>query len=241
MTFGSVCELVLDASRANLFDGAMPNEETQLEGGARRRKEARPAEILEAALAEFAKNGYAGARLEDVAERAGIAKGTIYLYFKNKHELFEGVVRHWIVPEIAHVEALVETFEGSTAQLLESIVNRLYDRMVMTDRRLVMKLIIGEGTRFPELTSFYYKAVVGRGRLALQAALKRGVARGEIEDGPYSVAPEVLIAPTMMAAIWKTCFEDQEPLDLALHRRAHLSLILRGLGLEPSEEGASTG
>jgi AcrR family transcriptional regulator len=196
----------------------------------RRRKEARPDEILAAALASFAERGFAATRLEDVAARAGISKGTLYLYFKGKEELFEAVVRATLVPNLERLEVLTASFEGSSARLLERLLLTIAG---VVDSRVgaIPKLVIAEAGNFPELARFYLDEVVRRGLRLIGTILRRGIERGEFRPIDVDHAVFCVIAPMLIAALWKNSLEphDDAPLDAQALARAHLDLLLRGL------------
>ncbi|HEX2479094.1 MAG TPA: TetR/AcrR family transcriptional regulator [Geminicoccaceae bacterium] len=196
----------------------------------RRRKEARPDEILAAALESFAARGFAATRLKDVAARAGISKGTLYLYFKGKEELFEAVVRATLVPNLARLEALAATFEGPSATLLEQLLLTI-SGVVGSQIGAIPKLVIAEAGNFPELARFYLDEVVRRGLSLIGAILRRGVERGEFRAVDVDHAVFCVIAPMLIAALWKNSLEphDHAPLDTQALLRAHLDLLLRGL------------
>jgi AcrR family transcriptional regulator len=196
----------------------------------RRRKEARPAEILDAALACFAERGFAATRLDDVAARAGVTKGTLYLYFRNKEELFKAVVRQEVVPNIARAEAqLAQADEPSTA-LLERVLSEWAERAA-TPLSAIAKLILTEAGNFPVLARFYLDEVIHRGEAMYRALLKRGMARGEFRaiDPDYTVF--CIVAPILLAMLWRHSFEQHEnrTLDVAALCRTHVALIERGL------------
>src|ERR687891_1981644 len=197
----------------------------------RRRKEARPDEILAAALASFAERGFAATRLEEVAARAGISKGTLYLYFKGKEELFEAVVRATLLPNIERLEALAATFEGPSAVLLERF---LLTFAAVIDSRVgaIPKLVIAEAGNFPELARFYLDEVIRRGLRLIGTILRRGIARGEFRPIDVDHAVFCVIAPMLIAALWKNSLEpyDKAPLDAQALARAHLDLLRRGPG-----------
>src|SRR5918996_402229 len=196
----------------------------------RRRKEARPEEILAAALASFAERGFAATRLEDVAARAGISKGTLYLYFKGKEELFEAVVRATLVPNIERLEAMAATFEGPSAVLLERL---LLTFAAVVDSRVgaIPKLVIAEAGNFPELARFYLDEVVRRGLRLIGSILRRGIGHGEFRPIDVDHAVFCVIAPMLLAALWKSSLEpyDDALLDAQALARAHLDLLLRAL------------
>lgn len=196
----------------------------------RRRKEARPDEILAAALASFAERGFAATRLEDVAARAGISKGTLYLYFKGKEELFEAVVRATLVPNLERLEALSASFEGPSAQLLERLLLTIAG-VVDSQIGAIPKLVIAEAGNFPELARFYLDEVVRRGLRLIGAILRRGIERGEFRPIDVEHAVFCVLAPVLFAALWKNSLEpyDDKPLDAQALARTHLDLLLRGL------------
>ena len=196
----------------------------------RRRKEARPDEILAAALTSFAARGFAATRLEDVAARAGISKGTLYLYFKSKEELFEAVVRTRLLPNLARIEALAASFEGPSAALLERLLLTIAG-VVDSEVGAIPKLVIAEAGNFPDLARFYLDEVVRRGLRLIGVILRRGIERGEFRPVDVDHAVFCVIAPLLIAALWKNSLEphDHAPLDAAALVRAHLDLLLRGL------------
>jgi AcrR family transcriptional regulator len=196
----------------------------------RRRKEARPDEILSAALASFAERGFAATRLEDVAARAGISKGTLYLYFKSKEELFEAVVRATLVPNLERLEAMAAAFEGPSVLLLERLLLTIAG-VVSTRIGGIPKLVIAEAGNFPDLARFYLDEVVRRGLRLIGMILRRGFERGEFRAVDVDHAVFCVIAPMLIAALWKTSLEpyDDAPMDAQALARAHLDLLLRGL------------
>ena len=196
----------------------------------RRRKEARPDEILAAALASFAERGFAATRLDDVAARAGISKGTLYLYFNGKEELFEAVVRAALVPNLERLEALSATFDGPSAQLLERLLLTIAG-VVDSQVGAIPKLVIAEAGNFPELARFYLDEVVRRGLRLIGTIVRRGIGRGEFRPIDVDHAVFCVIAPMLLAALWKRSLEphDEAPLDAQALAQAQLDLVLRGL------------
>ena len=198
----------------------------------RRRKEERPGEILAAALDCFAERGYAATRLEDVAARAGIAKGTLYLYFANKEELFKSVVRHEIVATIARAEAMVAQSDAAASVLLERFLGMWPGLSAASRTGAIPKLILGEAGNFPELARFYLDEVVRRGKRLVAGILQRGVARGEFRAGlDVDHAVFCVIAPVLLAMVWKHSLGryDERPLDAAALCRTHLDLLCHGV------------
>jgi AcrR family transcriptional regulator len=195
-----------------------------------RRKEARPAEIVEAALEVFAEKGFSAARIDDVAARAGISKGTLYLYFKSKEELFEAVVRATLLPNLARIEALAASFEGPSRVLLERLLLTIAG-VVSSEVGAIPKLVIAEAGNFPDLARFYLDEVVRRGLRLIGTILRRGIERGEFHPVDVDHTVFCVIAPMLIAALWKNSLEahDDAPLDAQAVARAHLDLLLRGL------------
>jgi AcrR family transcriptional regulator len=197
----------------------------------RRRKEARPEEILAAALESFAERGFAATRLEDVASRAGVSKGTLYLYFKSKEELFKAVVRETLLPNLARVEILVGSFEGPSARLLERLLLTL-GGVLGSRTGAIPKLVIAEAGNFPDLARFYFDEVVQRGLGLIATILRRGIARGEFRPIDVDRAVFCVIGPMLIAALWKNSLEPYgkaAPLNADALARAHLDLLLQGL------------
>ncbi len=199
----------------------------------RRRKEARPGELLEAALDCFAERGFAATRLEDVAARAGVTKGTAYLYFKNKEELFEAVVRGYIVPVIEQLEAAAGE-PGPVSELLRKVAGLFVEKAYHSRFSALPKLVIAEASNFPELARFYLEEVVGRARRLLTGLLRRGIKSGEFREVDVEHAVHCLIAPFLFSALWKHSLGpyDARPLDAAALVRCHVDLFLRGLAPE---------
>jgi len=199
-----------------------------------RRKEARPAEIVAAALQLFADRGFAATRLEDVATIAGVSKGTVYLYFESKEQLFEAVVREAIAPNIDRAEALVDTFEGPTAELIRALFEFMAG-VLETPLTGVMKLLVAESGNFPQLARLYADLVLRRVFGLLRRILERGVARGELRPLDLDTAVPLVIAPVLLLGLWKHSFGAHT--DLALDRRAvlqaHAENLLRALAADP--------
>lgn len=194
-----------------------------------RRQKARPAEIVEAAFKVFCAHGYGKARVDDVAREAGIAKGTVYLYFPNKQALFQAVIEAKVTASISQVGTLADGFDGSSEELLRAMLRRAYDNLVLTDAKLLMRIIIGEGHLFPEIQSLYYDVGIKPGMKVLDRVVQRGIARGEFRDGPALEYPRLIMAPGIMAAIWDMTFSESEPMDMGRYFEGHVDLVLNGL------------
>ena len=215
---------------------------TDRNSGARwqRRKTARPSEILGAALACFAERGFAATRLDDVAARAGVTKGTLYLYFRNKEELFKAVVRQELVPNIARAEALAAAAQSSSWLLIEELVGQ-FCRLMASPLSAIPKLVLTEAANFPDLARFYLEEVVERGKALFRGVLERGVAAGEFRPVDADSMVLCIIAPLLLASLWRHSLEPHAAgaLDIDALRAAHLELLRRGLAAEPVAAGAT--
>jgi AcrR family transcriptional regulator len=180
--------------------------------------------ILAAALEEFSTSGFAATRLDDVARRAGVAKGTIYLYFRDKESLFQELVRAMLSPLVGVIEAapLRDLPIRAVAQMIiDTFVNEIYP----TRRKDVIRLTLTEGPRFPKLAEFYYREVIGRVLPVMRALLTRAVERGELSQDALARFPQLLVAPALVAIMWNGLFERFEPLDVRQLMQAHLDLL----------------
>ncbi len=207
----------------------------------RRRKEARPGEILEAALACFAERGFAATRLDEVARRAGVTKGTLYLYFPNKEELFKAVVRQAILPNIIRGEALVDESTEPAPILLERLIAH-WAELIPTPASAVPKLVLAEAGNFPDLARFYLDEVVHRGMGLIGRVLRAGIERGEFRPVDVDSTVRCVVAPMITAMLWRHSLERHESgaLDSKALARAHLELLLRGLmPIEPRAAAAA--
>ena len=226
--------------------GARANKVARHEGTRRRgnaiaagRKRAQPGKraeqsaarreaILAAALDEFSASGFAAARLDDVARRAGVAKGTIYLHFRDKEALFQELIRSALGPFVATIEA------ASAADLpLRAVAERLILGFVRdvygTNRKNIIRLVLVEGRRFPNVADFYYREVVGRAMAAVRKLVQRAVARGEISSDVVGKFPQLIVAPALVAIIWDGLFDRFEKLDPEALLRAHFDLLFSAL------------
>ena len=169
----------------------------------KRRKEARPSELTAAALGLFVEKGFAATRLEEVAQRAGVSKGTLYLCFDSKEALFKAVIQEGIVPALVEGEARLTRHAETSFELLEDILGIIWARIGETAYAGIPKLIVGEAGNFPEVAQFYYENVIRRRRALVGAALERGMASGEFRDMDIETTIEVVIAPVLMLLIWR--------------------------------------
>ncbi|MFH1659001.1 MAG: TetR family transcriptional regulator [Rhodocyclaceae bacterium] len=197
----------------------------------KRRKEARPSELLEAALHLFVEKGFAATRLEDVAARAGVSKGTLYLYYENKDALFKAVVQEGIIPVIAENEAIAAKHSGCSFELLELLLQNWWTKIGQTAFAGIPKLIVAEARNFPDLANFYYENVISRGRALVAGALRRGMDSGEFRTMDVETTVDVVIAPILMLLIWRfsmSCCQGAES-DPQTYLRIHMDLLRQGL------------
>jgi AcrR family transcriptional regulator len=179
--------------------------------------------ILSAALDEFSIRGFEAARLDDVARRAGVAKGTIYLYFRDKESLFQELIRTMLTPLVGTIEAMGEA-DVPIALLADRIVDLFVREVYGTRRKDVIRLMITEGRRFPKLAEFYYREVLSRVIGAVRALLRRAAARGEIPEG-LADYPQIVAAPGLVAIVWSGLFDRFEPLDVRKMMKTHVELL----------------
>lgn len=195
-----------------------------------RRKDARPQELIAAALDLFVERGYAATRLDQVAARAGVSKGTLYLYFPGKEELFKAVVRETVVPILGEAEDAIGRCQGSSAALFREIVLGWWERFGNTKLSGIAKLMIAESGNFPELARFYHEEVIRRGNAMIARLLERGVAAGEFRPCDAQRMTEVIVAPMLMLMLWKHSFGCHvESIDSAVYLDHFIDLCLRGL------------
>lgn len=185
--------------------------------------------ILAAALDEFSQNGFAAARLDDVAKRANVAKGTIYLYFKDKDSLFQELLRAQISPVIGMLEAVLAGGSKENPVPLRELAHRVADlfveQVIGTRRKDIVRLILTEGPRFPKLAEFYYREIISRGLSALRARAERAASKGELKSDVLARFPQLIVAPALIAIIWKSMFDKFEPLDAKALMQAQIEIL----------------
>jgi AcrR family transcriptional regulator len=206
------------------------------EHGRQRRKQARPQELLDAALEVFVERGFAASRCDDVAARAGVSKGTLYLYYDSKEELLKAVIRHHLSDEIAAAVAQAHSFTGPTPQLLSELIVQRWQRLVDGPSSGVFKLIITEMRNFPEIAELYAHEVVEPGQRLIGDILQRGIDRGELRPIDVPSAVRSLITPMIMLCLHKHTIGAcalQTPVDTRLFIRQHVELMLHGMLAPP--------
>ena len=203
-------------------DRAVPPRPSKRTVGATERRAA----IVAAGLDEFTAKGFAATRLDDVAKRAGVAKGTIYLHFKDKEALFQELVRTALGPLIVRISnPPIGAGGGSARAAMEALADTFAREVVGTRRADIVRMIISEGTRFPQLADFYYSEVIAHGIAGMRKLIEYGVARGEIRNPGLADFPQLLVGPMIVAVIWQGLFGKHAPLDVKAMLRVHLDLI----------------
>jgi len=196
---------------------------------ARAAPEERQEIILKAALEVFSERGFAAARLDDVAQRAGVAKGTLYLYFPDKETLFERMLQSVAAPALALLSRLAEAENVPAAAAIGALLAFFENEVLGTPREKVIRLIISEGPRFPRLAKFYYDEVVSKGIASIRAIAARE------KDGAFNAAalsrfPQLIFAPLLLSVVWRGLFSQFEPLDVSALIAAHKDILLHGQG-----------
>jgi AcrR family transcriptional regulator len=202
----------------------------------RRRKTARPAEIVEAALDVFAEKGFAAARLDDIAHRAGVSKGALYLYFETKEDLFRAVVRTAVTPNIDAIKAVAEAFDGPFAGLAPMILTRAAQILGASRLGGVVKMVVGESRNFPDLARIWHDDVVAEMIDLMTGFIARAQARGEVVPGDPRLHAFSLAGPMIMAVLYREVFGDAvtDAPDLAALATQHADTVLHGMLLGDS-------
>ncbi len=190
-----------------------------------RRKEDRPQEIADAAFKMFAEKGYAATRIDDVAKRAGVSKGLTYLYYKTKEDLFKAVVKNVVVRRVDSLIGNVESTELSSEEFLRGPLLDFMKKVPGSPIAIVIRLLISEGPRHPDLVNYYYENVVARGLEAIRQFVARGVERGEFRREALDHQPHLFLAPMMLSMIWRLVFTDK-PLDTDQLMESQVELLL---------------
>jgi len=200
-----------------------------------RRKAARPGEIIAAALELFVEHGFAATRLEDVARRAGVSKGTVYLYFDSKESLFEAVVREIVIPQVERSETLVQQHQGSQAELLEQLVMNWWQSVSAGPICGIPKLIIAESANFPQAAQFFVDNVINRVRGIFNKVIEKGIEQGEFRQVDPEYVTRLLMSPMVLLAVWRHSLQPYDqtfPMDEPTYLHQHLDLFLNGLRKE---------
>jgi AcrR family transcriptional regulator len=205
-----------------------------------RRKQARPAEIVAAALDVFVERGYAATKLADVARRAGVTKGTMYLYFESKEALFKAVIRQSLLPYLERAEQLVTQYRGDTRDLLATLIRSWWEAIGESRVSGIPKLVIAEASNFPDLARFYHDEVIQRGQRVAARVIQRGMDRGEFREVDITATIRLALAPVLFATLWKHSFRpyDPQPFDARAFVEQHLDFFLRAIAKGAPGESA---
>jgi len=202
-----------------------------------RRKDERPAEITEAALAAFAENGYAATRVDDVAKRAGVSKGLLYLYFKTKEELFKAVIRSFVAPKVQELSVIVDESELSAEDFIRGPFLSMIKTLPDSPIRVIIRLMFSEGHKHPDLVEYYWENVVRHALEMMKKLIGRGVATGEFRSSAVDEMPQLLISPVILSVFWKQVFDKQSTLDTDLLIETHIEAMLNYLKVRPAAGG----
>jgi len=198
-----------------------------------RRKEARPGELLDAALDLFVEKGYAATKVDEVAARAGVSKGTLFLYFPSKEELFKAVVRESIVGRFSEWSKELETYQGSSADMLRYSYSVWWENIGSTRASGITKLMLSEAGNFPEITQFYQREVIEPGQQMIRRILQRGIARGEFRPVDLDYAVYTVLAPMIFLMLWKhsigACVPDAVAFRPETYIASQVDTLLHGL------------
>jgi len=192
----------------------------------REASEQRRQAILEAAIDVFSSDGFATARLDDVAAKAGVAKGTIYLFFKDKEDLFEQILLSALSPVLGKAQALAGDSSLPLDALLEQLLAFLRKEILETRRKDILRLIITEGHRFPRIAEMYHREVVSKGMVIMRSIVRKAHARGELASDDLERFPQLVFAPVVLAVVWDGLFSKFQPLDVEGLLKAHLRVLV---------------
>lgn len=206
------------------------NHKSEIECRWRRRKEARPEEIMDAALELFTEKGFTATRMRDVAKKAGISKGTLYRYFENKEAIFRSVVHEMIEPKLDENEELIDNYNGSAEALLRELIIGWRQAVIETKLSAIPKLIISESGNFPEMAKFFMRHVVLRSRNTFVKVIQYGIDKGEFQKCNPVAAARLTIAPLVHASIWMHSLKvfDKDDSD-ADYLELHIQFLFKAL------------
>jgi TetR/AcrR family transcriptional regulator len=207
-------------------------------GKRERRKEARPGELLDAALDLFVEKGFAATRAEEVAARAGVSKGTLFLYFPSKEELFKAVVRENISGRFGEWNKEFETYEGTSADMVRYCFQVWWERIGNTRASGITKLIISEARNFPDIAAFYHQEVIVPGETLIRKIIRRGVEKGEFHVADEEYAMFSIVAPMIYLIMMKhslgACMS--EPIDPQRYLASQIETLLNGLAVRKGKK-----
>jgi AcrR family transcriptional regulator len=206
----------------------------------RRRKEERPRQIIRAAMGAFAEKGFDATRVTDVARRAGVSKGLLYLYFRTKEELFKAVIKSVVMPRLDALSVNVERTDLTATEFLRGPFLEFACEVPRSPAQILIRLMIAEGPKHPDLTGWYWENVVSRGIALLRRIIDRGVAAGEFRPSALQDYPQILIAPVLFSVVWTSVFSPHHALDTDRYIESHLDLILDAISLPATRTKAGT-
>jgi len=195
----------------------------------RRRKEARPHEILAAAMAEFDAVGFGQTTMAGIAKRAGISRTTIYLYYDTKEAIFEAAIRNSVEQTIDQVANLARSQESDFRALFGAAIDVIYDELVEGKAAIFLKILVAEGHAMPDLVTFYRREILSKGEAAITALIAQGIASGALSESCRHDDPRIYVAPTIFAALWMRVFDQIDPLDVDAFKDAHVRLVVDAL------------
>lgn len=197
----------------------------------RRRKDDRPREIMDAALAVFLENGFSATRLEDIAAKANVTKGTLFIYFTNKEDLFKSLIVDGMSQMAAFKEASQLNIRVSAQETLLFIANNWWKFLANSDFGKLPKLIIADAANFPDITAMYLEQVVMPGRAMMADVIRQGIASGEFRQVDPEQAARVLLAPLFMLLVWRYSVApfEKHPIDELEYINTHIKITMQGL------------
>lgn len=197
-----------------------------------RRKEDRPQEITEAAMQAFADKGYAATRVEEVARRAGVSKGLLYLYFKTKEDLFKAVIRNFVSPKLDALTRTVDASDLSGEAFLRGPFLDFAKSVPRSPARKLVRLLVAEGPKHPDLIEWYWDNVVSKGMTAIRTVIQRGITNGEFRDNAIEEFPQLLVTPIIFSVLWSQLFQPHSALDSDRFLDSHIELVLRAIKVD---------
>jgi AcrR family transcriptional regulator len=197
----------------------------------RRRAQARPAEIVQAAYEVFSEKGFAAARLDDIARRAGVSKGALYLYFETKQDIFEAVVKDAVAPNIGAIETFALAFPGTFEELIRMMVPRVASVVNQSGMGKVIKMVIGESGNFPEIARIWHDDVIAKAIGLLTRLIEQAQQRGEVRSGDPRLHALSIAGPMLAGVIFRETFVPvgAKPFDIDALMQQHLDNVLPGL------------
>ena len=204
-----------------------------------RRKEARPGEITQAAMQEFAEKGYAATRVDDVAKRAGVSKGLLYLYFKTKEELFKAVIKSFVTPRVTAFRSSVRETDLSAEAFLRGPFLDFAKSIPKSPVRVLIRLLVSEGPKHPDLTAYYWDNVASRGLDALRQIVEKGVRDGEFRASALDEFPHLLVTPVVFSVLWSIIFESHQTLDTDRLLESHIDLLVNAIRNREAKDGSA--